>query len=160
MISSPSSSEFMISPKMLPPTYEPSAKERMNRSISSIIDSSPMHLFLESKKMLPLSNSTYKPFERKPETFFTWSLHFQQPWQILLSTQHRSIRIWRTQDSLTDLTDPHQEWWFKQTSRTSNAKTTSSKENALIVASEATLHESAPLERKARLQLRPFGSPN
>ena len=44
LTSSLSSSEFTTSPKMLPPTYEPSTKERINQSISSIIDSSPMCL--------------------------------------------------------------------------------------------------------------------
>ena len=110
-----------------------------------------MHLSLESKKMLPSSNSTYKPFERKSEIFFTWSLHSQQPWQISLSMQHRSIRTWRTLDPLIDLTDSHQEQQFGQTLWMSNAKTTSSEENASIVASEATSHEPALLERKVKL---------
>ena len=70
LISSPSNLEFMISPKMLLSTYKYSAKGKMNQSVSSIIDSSPMRLYLEFKKMLPLSNSNYKPFKRKPEIFF------------------------------------------------------------------------------------------
>ena len=70
LTSLPSNLEFTTLPKMLPPIYKPSTKEKMNQSISLIIDSSPMHLSLEFKRMLPLSNSIYKPSKRKPEIFF------------------------------------------------------------------------------------------
>ena len=79
-ILSPSNLEFIMLPKMLLPIYEHSAKEKMNQSVSLIIDSSLMHLSLEFKKMLSLSNSTYRPFKRKLDL-----LHLISPFPAILA---------------------------------------------------------------------------